>query len=263
MPSLLKGRAQMLGDVLHDGKVALAFLTRLPVRPGRPWQAAELAASVTMFPLVGLLVGMLGAFAYAAATALGLPPLLAALLAIAALVASTGALHEDGLADFADGLGGASRARRLEIMRDPRLGSFGVIALVLALLARAGALAALVAPAEAGAALVAAAALSRALLPAAMLTLPPARTEGLAAQAGRPHLARVAAAVTIALLIALLLLPPLVATIASAAAALAGAAVAWLAVRRLGGITGDVLGGVQQLAEIGFLLSVVAMAAAR
>jgi adenosylcobinamide-GDP ribazoletransferase len=253
----------MLGDVLHDGKVALAFLTRLPVRPGRPWQAAELAASVTMFPLVGLLVGILGALAYAAATALGLPPSLAALLAIAALIASTGALHEDGLADLADGLGGVTRAQRLEIMRDPRVGSFGVIALVLALLARAGALAALAGPAEAGAALVASAALSRALLPAAMLALPQARADGLAVQAGRPHPGRVAAAAAIALVIALLLLPPLVAVIASAAAGLAGAIVAWLAFRRLGGITGDVLGGVQQLAEIGFLLAVVASASAR
>jgi adenosylcobinamide-GDP ribazoletransferase len=257
------GRAPMLGDVLRDGKVALAFLTRLPVWPDRPWQGADLAASVAMFPLVGLLVGVLGALAFAAATALGLPPLPAAVLAIAALVCSTGALHEDGLADLADSLGGATRAQSLEIMRDPRVGSFGVIALALALAARAGALAALAGPAEVGAALVAAAALSRVLLPAAMLALPQARADGLAALAGRPHPARVAASVAIALLIALLVLPAAVAVAASAAAALAGAMLAWLAFRRLGGITGDVLGGVQQLAEIAFLLSVVAMASAR
>lgn len=253
----------MLGDALRDGKVALAFLTRLPVRPDPPWQDADLAASVAMFPLVGLLVGVLGALAYAAATALGLPPLPAAVLAIAALVCATGALHEDGLADLADSLGGASRAQRLEIMRDPRVGSFGVIALALALLARVGALAALAGPAEVAAALIAAAALSRALLPLAMLALPQARADGLAAQAGRPHPARVAAAVTIAILSALVLLPVVVAASASAAAALAGAMVALVAFRRLGGVTGDVLGAIQQLAEIAFLLSVVAMASAR
>ena len=148
-------------------------------------------------------------------------------------------------------------------MRDPRVGSFGVIALVLALLARAGALAALAGPAEVGGALIAAAALSRALLPPAMLTLPQARGDGLAARAGRPHPGRVVAAVAIALLIALLLMPAALALTASAVAALAGAAVAWLAFRRLGGITGDVLGALQQLAEIAFLLSVVAMASAR
>jgi adenosylcobinamide-GDP ribazoletransferase len=253
----------MLGDVLHDGKVALAFLTRLPVRPGRPWQGADLAASVATFPMVGVLVGVLGALAFAAATALGLPPLPAAVLAIAVLVCSTGALHEDGLADLADGLGGATRARSLEIMRDPRVGSFGLIALVLALLARVGALVALAGPVEVAVTLVAGAAASRALLPAAMLALPQARGDGLAAQAGRPHLARVVAALAIAILIALLLLPPLVVAVASAAAALAGAVVAWLAFRRLGGITGDVLGAVQQVAEVAFLLSVVAMSPAR
>jgi adenosylcobinamide-GDP ribazoletransferase len=257
------GRAPMLGDALRDGKVALAFLTRLRVRPDRPWQDADLAASVAMFPLVGLLVGLLGALAYTAAATLGLPPLPAAVLAIAALVWSTGAMHEDGLADLADGLGGATRAQRLEIMRDPRVGSFGVVALALALLARAGALAALAGPVEVGAALVAAAAWSRALLPLAMLALPPARADGLAVQAGRPHPARVAAAAAIALLIALLLLPPLAAVIASAAATLAGTLVAWLAFRRLGGVTGDVLGAIQQLAEIAFLLSLVTVASAR
>jgi adenosylcobinamide-GDP ribazoletransferase len=252
----------MLGDVLHDGKVALAFLTRLPVRPERPWRDGDLAASVPMFPVVGLLVGALGALVYAAASALGLPPLLAALLAVAAQIGSTGALHEDGLADFADGLGGASPAQSLAIMRDPRVGSFGVIALVLALAARAGALAALAAPAEVAAALLAAAALSRGLLPAA-LALPQARSDGLAAQAGRPHPARVAAAVAIAMLIALLLLPAAAALIAGLIAALAGAMVALLALRRLRGVTGDVLGAMQQAAEIAFLLGVVAAAAAR
>jgi adenosylcobinamide-GDP ribazoletransferase len=253
----------MLGDVLRDGKVALAFLTRLPVRPDPPWQGADLAASVAMFPLVGLLVGLLGALAYAAATALGLPPLPAAVLAIAALVWSTGAMHEDGLADLADGLAGTTRAERLEIMRDPRVGSYGVIALVLTLLARTGTLAALAAPAEVAAALVAAAALSRGLLPAAMLALPQARADGLAVQAGRPHPARAGAAVAIAVLLAMLLLPPAVAAVAMLAAALTGALVAWLALRRLGGITGDVLGALQQLAETVFLLATVAAWPAR
>jgi adenosylcobinamide-GDP ribazoletransferase len=257
------GRAPMLGDALRDGKVALAFLTRLRVRQDWPWQNADLAASVAMFPVVGLLVGLLGALAYAAAMTLGLPPLPAAVLAIAVLVWATGAMHEDGLADFADGLAGATSAQRLEIMRDPRVGSFGVIALVLALLARTGALAALAGPAEVAAALVAAAAWSRALLPPALLALPRARIDGLAAQAGRPHPARAAAAAAIAILVALVLLPPLVAAIAAMVAALAGVMLAMLAFRRLGGITGDVLGAIQQIGEITFLLTLVALGPAR
>ena len=249
----------MLSDPWRDGKVALAFLTRLQVRPDPPRQDTDLAASVAMFPLAGVLVGLLGALAYAAASTLGLPPLPAAVVAIATLVWATGALHEDGLADLADGLGGATRAQQLEIMRDPRVGSYGVIALVLALLARVGAVAALAQPAEVASALIAAAAFSRALMPVAMLSLPQGRTDGLAARAGRPHPARVAAAALIAIAIGLILLPPLIALVAALCAALVGALVALSAWRRLGGLTGDVLGALQQLSEIGFLLAVVAL----
>jgi adenosylcobinamide-GDP ribazoletransferase len=250
----------MLGDALRDCKVALAFLTRLPVRPDRPWQGADLAASVAMFPLVGLLVGLTGGLAYAAAMALGLPPLPAAVLAVAATAWLTGAMHEDGLGDLADGMGGATRAKKLEIMRDPRVGSFGVIAIVLALLARVGALAALAGPAPVAAALLAAGAVSRAAMPVAMLALPQARDDGLAQRAGRPQPARVAAGVAIAILVALLLLAPPVAVGAILAATLAACLVTLLARRALGGVTGDVLGAIQQAAEIAFLLGVVAMA---
>jgi adenosylcobinamide-GDP ribazoletransferase len=143
-------------------------------------------------------------------------------------------------------------------MRDPRLGSFGALALMLATLARIAALAALAPPALAGAALVAAAAASRAGLPAIMTSLPPARSGGLSAAAGRPHPLRVAAAIGIAALLAFVLLAPGMALggLAGAAGALliAGA----LASRQLGGHTGDVLGAAQQLAEIGFLFGALA-----
>jgi adenosylcobinamide-GDP ribazoletransferase len=248
----------MLADLLHDCKVALAFLTRLPVRERRAWRDVDLAASVPLFPVVGALIGLVGAIGYALAVWLGLPPWPAAALALAITIWLTGALHEDGLADVADGFGGGrTREDKLRIMRDPRIGSYGAIALVLALLARAGALAALAAPWAVGAALVAAAAVSRAALPAVMATLRNARPDGLAAGAGRPHPLRAAAAVLVAALIAIVLLGP-----AGPAALLAGAAgalgVALLARRQIGGYTGDVLGAVQQLAEIGVLLGVLA-----
>jgi adenosylcobinamide-GDP ribazoletransferase len=248
----------MLADLVHDCKVALAFLTRLPVREPRAWPDLDLAASVPLFPVVGALIGLAGAIGYALAEWLGLPPWPAAALALAITIWLTGALHEDGLADVADGFGGGrTREDKLRIMRDARVGSYGAIALVLALLARAGALAALAAPWAVGAALVAAAAVSRAALPAIMATLPGARADGLAAGAGRPHPLRAAAAVLVAALIAVVLLGA-----AAPAALLAGAAgalgVALLARRQIGGYTGDVLGAVQQLAEIGVLLGVLA-----
>ena len=247
----------MLVDLLHDCKVALAFLTRVPVRAERPWPEADLAASAPMFPAVGALIGLAGAIAYALAVWLGLPPWPAAVVALATTIWLTGALHEDGLADVADGFGGATRETKLAIMRDSRIGSYGALALVLAVLARAGAIAGLAEPWAVAAALVAAGAVSRAALPAVMAVLPQARADGLAASAGRPHPLRAAAALLIAALIALVMLDG-TAPAALAAGALGALAVALLARRQIGGHTGDVLGAVQQLTEIGVLLGALA-----
>ncbi len=192
----------MVRAVIDDFKVALQFLTRLPVRVPEPWPEGALARSVAMFPLIGLLIGAVGALAFTIAIWLGLPPALAAVLAVAVQILLTGGLHEDGLADLADGFGGGrTREEKLEIMRDSTLGSFGVIALILALLARIGAIAALAQPATVAAVLLAAAAISRAMMPPVMLWLAPARRDGLAATSGRPQLARVLTGLGLATLI--------------------------------------------------------------
>lgn len=235
---------------------AVAFLTRIPVPAARA-RRPDLNRAAVFFPLVGALVGGIAAGTRALAD-LALPPLPATLLAVAAALIVTGALHEDGLADVADGFGGGRTLEdKLRIMRDSRIGSYGALALVLGLLARAGALAALAAPGAVAAALVAAGAMSRAALAPAMTMLPLTRNDGLAAAAGRPHPLRAAAAILVGALIAVVLLGK-----AAAAALLAGAgaafAVAWLARRQIGGHTGDVLGAVQQLTEIGVLLGTVA-----
>jgi adenosylcobinamide-GDP ribazoletransferase len=243
--------------VVHDCKVALAFLTRVPV-PGGEWRAADLAASVPWFPLIGALIGLAGALVYGCAHWLGLPPLPAAAITIGATIWLTGALHEDGLADVADGFGGGrTRDDKLRIMRDSRIGSYGTLALVLAVLARAGAIAALAEPAAVAAAMVSAGAVSRAALPAVMAALPTARAVGLAAGAGRPHPLRAVAAVAVAALVTALVLgeTAIAALIAGGVGALA---VTLLARRQLGGHTGDVLGAVQQLTEIGALFGAVA-----
>ncbi len=249
----------MVRAAIEECKVALQFLTRLPA--GAPARSAPpLAASAPMFPLIGALIGAAGGLVFALAAGLGLPPMLAALLAVAAQVLLTGGLHEDGLADIADGFGGGrTRADKLRILRDSRIGSFGAMALMLALLARIGALAALASPALVAAALIAAGAASRAALPVIMVSMAPARDEGLAVAAGRPHPLRAAAGAAIAILAALTLLPPAMATAGVIAAAGAALATANLAHRQIGGHTGDVLGAAQQLAEIGFLLAVLAL----
>ena len=252
----------MFGDALHDFKVALVFLTRLPVRLARPWRAEDLAASAPMFPAVGALLGLAGGVAYALAWHLGLTSFLAALAAIAVVALLTGAMHEDGLADVADGFGGGrTRDDTLRIMRDSRLGTFGALALLLVVLARTGALANLAQPLLVLPALVTAGAVSRAALPAVLWALPSARPDGLAAAAGRPHWTRVAAGVALACVLAFLLLGPATALTGVLAAGLLALLVAALAWRRIGGITGDVLGAAQQVAELGFLLALVSIRA--
>ncbi len=250
----------MVRAAIEECKVALQFLTRLPVGAPARSPPDALAASAPMFPLVGALIGAAGGLVFALATWLGLPPMLAALLAVAAQILLTGGLHEDGLADVADGFGGGrTRADKLRILRDSRLGSFGALALLLTVLARIAALAALANPPLVATVLIAAASASRATLPAIMAGLPPARNEGLAHGAGRPHPLRALAGLVIATLAALALLPPVMAAAGLIGAAAGALLIGNLARRQIGGQTGDVLGAAQQLAEIGFLLAALAL----
>lgn len=244
--------------LLRDLKVAALFLTSLPIKLQGPVGMRDLAEAVYAFPIMGALVGLLGGLAFLAATLLGLPTLPAALLALLATVLATGALHEDGLADTADGLGaGDDRERALAIMRDSRIGSFGALALLFSLLARLMALTPFYDPVLALKVLVAAGMASRAVMPVVMLLQPSAKATGLAAEAGRPEPVRVAIGVGLALVVCLLLLQWLALVAVPVAAASSLLVAFWLG-RRLGGCTGDTLGAVQQVAEITFLFAVMA-----
>jgi adenosylcobinamide-GDP ribazoletransferase len=235
---------------------AVSFLTRVPAGGGVR-RAEELAGSVPWFPVVGAGVGLAVGGVYAGARQL-LPPLPAATLAVVAGICLTGAFHEDGLGDTADAFAGHhDRDGTVRILKDPRLGTFGVLAVAASLLLRAGTVAAL-APAAALAALPAAHALSRAAAVGVMATFPTAGETGLGASyvlalSRRRALAGVAAGLAVAL--ALL---GVVAVAAAAAAALAAAVLGRLAVRRIGGVSGDVLGAIQQLGEMLVLLVAVA-----
>ncbi|MDR5652858.1 adenosylcobinamide-GDP ribazoletransferase [Ruixingdingia sedimenti] len=238
-----------MADPLAHLRLALMVLTRLPA--GRLAAPPPLGAAAWAFPVAGAIAALIPAGVFALAFA-ALPPLLAALLALAAGMAITGALHEDGLADLADGFGGGrTRERKLEIMRDSRIGSYGVLALILSVGLRAGALAA--APdAGAGAlALVAVGTASRAPLAAVMAALPPARAEGLAAAAGAPSVPVWALSVALGLGALLALPAP---GLSLAALALAVLAMAWLTRRQIGGHTGDSLGATQQAGEVALWL---------
>lgn len=241
-----------------DLALSLALLTRLPIGPRIA--APGWARACRAFPLAGLIVGILAAAILAIAEGIGLPRAVAATMAVIASILMTGALHEDGLADTVDGFGGAyARTEKLAIMRDSRVGAFGVLALILSVALRIAALAAL--PAAAGAAaLVAAHTVSRAALPAMMRREKLARTDGLAAEVGRPHAQAVLWSLGIGALVALLALGLGPAIVALAAAAGVACIVAWIARRQIGGYTGDVLGASEQSLEATVLIVAAAFA---
>ncbi|WP_114284556.1 adenosylcobinamide-GDP ribazoletransferase [Candidatus Halocynthiibacter alkanivorans] len=241
---------------LRDILRATSLLSRLPL-PHATERAAEAAWA---WPLVGLLHGAIAAALAALLLALGLPAPLSAGVTLAVLVAMSGALHEDGLADCVDGFwGGWERARRLEIMKDSHIGAYGVIALVLSLLLRWGALSALFAGGWIVAPLLAAGALSRAPMAVLMSRLQNARGEGLSRHVGRPGRNTAHAAVLLALLLALLLLGPWSAAVTAALVALSAFGCARIAQAKIGGQTGDVLGATQQISEIAALLALTTL----
>ena len=241
-----------------DFAVATAFFTRIPV--ATPAGHVEpLADASWAFPLVGAGIGGVAALAFLLAQLLRLGDWAAAVLAVLAGIVLTGALHEDGLADTADGLiGGDDRDQRLAIMRDSRQGTFGVVAIVLSVLLRVAALSEIGEPIYAGLALIAAHAASRAALPCAMLVLAPARAEGLGAAAGQPSMPLAVAALAIGLLVSLAALGPGRGLVAIGLAGAAMFALGVLARRCIGGYTGDVLGAFQQIGEIVMLLTAAA-----
>src|SRR5271165_7023652 len=174
-------------------KGSIAFCTRLPLLGAAP--SVAIAKAAWAFPIAGLVVGLIGAAVYVIAHRAGLPAWPAAALSVAATLLATGCLHEDGLADTADGFGGgATREQKLEIMRDSRTGTYGVCALVLSILLRASALASLDDPGLVAAALIAAHCAARAVLPVVMFLVVPSRRDGLSADVGQPQAAPTAIA---------------------------------------------------------------------
>jgi adenosylcobinamide-GDP ribazoletransferase len=243
-----------LKERADDLRASILFLTRL--RYGSTPQAGgAIARAAWAFPIAGILVGLIGAVVYLLAHRMGLPSWPAAALSVAATMAVTGCLHEDGLADTADGFGGGrTRELKLDIMRDSRIGAYGVCALVLSILLRVSALASLADTSLVVAALIAAHGAARATLPVFMFFVPPARREGLSASAGQPPREGVIAAAVLGVLILAVCLGPLLAIAALILLVAVIALLAWLSLAQIDGQTGDVLGAVEQVSEIAILL---------
>lgn len=237
-----------------DIAAAIGLLTRLPF-PVPEAAFARGKHAVWAYPLAGAAVAFCAALLAGAALWLGLAPALAAGLALTAQIVLTGALHEDGLADCADGFwGGWERARRLEIMKDSRIGSYGVLALVLGVGLRWVALSTLFTDGWFFAPLLVSGMISRAAMPVLMALLPNARKTGLSHHVGRPGWAEVVVGTVLAIGISAAMIGPGI-VLAVLAAVGAAFGMALLAKERVGGQTGDVLGATQQLCEIAILIA--------
>lgn len=254
------------GGPLWDLRVAASFLTRLPLPIDHVRAGETFARCGWAFPVVGAGIGAAGGGVLWLAAGAGLGPEICALLALACMALLTGALHEDGLADLADGLGAADREKRLAIMADSRLGTYGALALIFSVGLRTAALASLPGPLTAAAALVAAGALSRAVTVPSLAMLPAARTGGLADRAGRPAAATALLALGLGVAAAIGGLLPVATDMGClgtvAVSLVAGLFMVWAMWALLGGHTGDGLGAQQQVTEtVLYLCLAVAMAA--
>lgn len=242
-----------LRQIRDDAALCLVFFTRLPL-PVFDFRDRTLAQAIWAAPLAGLVVSAIAALVLAVATGLGLSSATAAALTLATSMLATGCLHEDGLSDVADGFGGGkSREKKLEIMRDSRIGAYGASALALSILIRWTALSGIAEPFSALAALIAAHMASRGLLGALMHLLPAARSDGLSASAGTVSINTALAGAVIGAASLLLLGAGGAIGVAILLAAIFLGLRA-LCLRQIGGHTGDTIGALQQLAEIAVLL---------
>ena len=258
----LDALARFAPRLKNDVAANLAFFTRLPMTVTTAPDFARIAWAA---PLAGAIVGAIGAVALFIGSELGLPDFVDAAMAVAVSVAATGAMHEDGLADLADGFGGgATREAKLAIMRDSRLGTYGAVAVGLSLLLRVGAIAAAL-PQGLGfavAAMLASAALARAAAFAPLAQSAPARADGAGASAARGvnkshYFQAFGVASILALALGLAALGVWRALFACLVAAGAAQAVVALAQRHIGGQTGDVAGAAAQAAEIAALVALL------
>lgn len=255
-----EGQLSNAREFIADVARSIGFLSRLPV-PDRFFRGHDgsVSRAVRAFPLAGLVVAALPALLLFLGLQSG-NSLLSAFLALALQTLLTGALHEDGLADTADGLGGGrDKDHALTIMKDSRVGTYGVIALVLSFGLRASALSALsfAGPAVAALAMLSAASFSRAAMVLHWKNLPSAREGGVAANAGAPEQEATTLALGIGLVAGLALLLPVLPVPPVVLSIIVGGCAAYAFTRftekKLGGHTGDTIGATQQLTEIAML----------
>ena len=257
--STSKKNVGVLTRVVAEMRTVWVFFTRLPW-PGiffgqEKLPPLKLAEATRAFPFAGVVVGAIGAFVLSRAATSGLHPLAASMLAIGATALASGAIHEDGLADVADSFGASSKTKKLEIMKDSAVGTYGVLALIIVSGLKVALLAGFPGPGLAAGAIFAANVLGRSGLGLMMLALSLAKKSGLAKAAGIPKQEDAMISVVIGTLIAVLVLGPATGLASAGVAGVGFAGVGFIAHRQIGGLTGDVLGAGEQVAEVFVLLA--------
>ena len=242
---------------INDFLFAVEFLSRIPVPKNDAFANRPLAEVVWAFPLVGVIIGGSAGLVFLVMLKLGLTPLVCGLFAVITQIFITGGLHEDGIADVADGFGGGhALGEKLKIMRDSQLGTYGVLALVSSFIIRAGLIAGMTTPIMSVLALMTAGAVSRSLVVLAMNKLEMVRKDGLAIRERKPKNEAMYSAMGLGATLAFIFLGAN-GWVVLAVAFTTTIMVCALANYQIGGQTGDVLGAVQQISEIAVLISII------
>jgi adenosylcobinamide-GDP ribazoletransferase len=252
--------------LLDDARICLIFFTRLPISWPEDLPRERITRAFQAAPIVGLATGLIGALVYALAFwAFGGSVHICATLAVAAQILSTGAFHEDGFADFFDGVGGGQTSeKRLEIMRDSRIGTFGSVALLLAVILKIFLIAEIAQIWQAGLALIISGTLARVALVQFMAMVKPAAENGVSADVGQPTtfetttatiIGAVVSGISVVLAFQLGFIMPAIGAVAGAA--LGAIVIAAVSKKHLGGQTGDALGASAVAAELGALAGIV------
>jgi adenosylcobinamide-GDP ribazoletransferase len=254
--------------LIDDARICLIFFTRIPVSWPEDLPRERITRAFQAAPIVGLTTGLIGALVYALSFWIfGGSVHICATLAVAAQVIATGAFHEDGFADFFDGVGGGkSPGTRLEIMRDSRIGTYGSAALMLAFILKIFLIAEIAQVWQAGLCLIISGTLARVALVHFMTLVKPAAQDGVSAEAGQPTqfeattatiIGGVISGVSVILAFQLGFIMPAIGAVAGAA--MGAGLIGLLSAKHLGGQTGDALGASAVAAELGALAGLVAL----
>ena len=237
------------------------LLTRIPVNWQKisPDTPPDLNRCLWVYPIVGIIVSLIGAVIYLGAQVLNIPQMASILLCLSAMIITTGAFHEDGLADTMDGFGGGvSPEKKLDIMRDSRIGTYGGLALILSIGIKVTSLSVLSLNHVVFALLVGAT-VSRLMIIFALMILLPARKKSLSVEAGKPSIKSVIVATTITILVCLSLQDIVTIIYILSAAIVTTAIFCRLAYNQVAGYSGDILGSIQQISEISVYLTLCAI----